>query len=89
VNILSELIASPPQSDNWIRCDERLPDIEESVLAFTTDYPDPMVVPARYCENSEQWFDVEYVDNCGDQGTLYKVTHWMPRPQPPTNQEEG
>jgi len=52
----------------WIKCSERLPDLNQTVLVYVRDYEISM---ARF----------ENVDP--NLLKLKKITHWMPIPTPP------
>ena len=73
------------QQMRWIPVEERLPEENVTVLAFNADPHAEKYVLARYravvhfgccwCQ-----FDQEYDSWCA---SCWKVTHWMPLPQPP------
>ena len=73
------------QVPRWIPVEERLPEENVTVLAFNADLHAEKYVLARYrtvvylgcywCQ-----FDQEYDSWCA---SCWKVTHWMPLPQPP------
>lgn len=73
------------QQMRWIPVEERLPEENVTVLAFNADPHAEKYVLARYrtvvylgcywCQ-----FDQEYNSWCA---SCWKVTHWMPLPQPP------
>lgn len=73
------------QVPRWIPVEERLPEENVTVLAFNADPHAEKYVLARYrtvvylgcywCQ-----FDQEYDSWCA---SCWKVTHWMPLPQPP------
>ena len=57
----------------WIKCDERLPEVDELILAASGR----AVIPAVYLEDGKFYLD--------DADTLIvsPVTHWQPLPQAP------
>ena len=79
------LIPEEAQQMRWIPVEERLPEENVTVLAFNADPHAEKYVLARYravvhfgccwCQ-----FDQEYDSWCA---SCWKVTHWMPLPQPP------
>lgn len=71
----------------WIRVEDELPRCGDPVIAACRDYRvdglPPAVVPARFNLDREEWFDVDNLDSDGDEVRLFRVTHWMPLPEPP------
>lgn len=73
------------QQMRWIPVEERLPEENVTVLAFNADPHAEKYVLARYravVHFGYCWcqFDQEYDSWCA---SCWKVTHWMPLPQPP------
>ncbi len=78
------------QQMRWIPVEERLPEENVTVLAFNADPHAEKYVLARYrtvvylgcywCQ-----FDQEYDSWCA---SCWKVTHWMPLPQPPKEEKK-
>ncbi len=73
---------TPPDAENWISVDERLPENEDDVLVFV-DYGgvQTKIEQAYYFEKDWYWLNDSYI--------VYKVTHWMPLPKPPINKQGG
>ena len=79
------LIPEEAQQMRWIPVEERLPEENVTVLAFNADPHAEKYVLARYravVHFGYCWcqFDQEYDSWCA---SCWKVTHWMPLPQPP------
>ena len=79
------LIPEEVQAVRWIPVEERLPEENVTVLAFNADPHAEKYVLARYrtiVYLGRYWcqFDQEYDSWCA---SCWKVTHWMPLPQPP------
>lgn len=79
------LIPEEVQQMRWIPVEERLPEENVTVLAFNVDPHAEKYVLARYrvvVHFGRCWcqFDQEYDSWCA---SCWKVTHWMPLPQPP------
>ena len=66
---------------NWISVKDRLPDNEQDVLAYLNDGEETRIAPCNYTNGV--WFDC--VMNCVV--VLRHVTHWMPLPEPPKEEE--
>lgn len=65
----------------WIKCSEKHPSIEEKVLVLIPVCGRFNIESAEYIGEGQflcAWFSTR-----GD-GCAYKVTHWMPRPPPPS-----
>ena len=68
---------------NWISVKDSLPEKDTPILCFYCD---------QYIEVMEYWYDDEQTDK----PTFFRppappvdnVTHWMPLPSPPKDQEE-
>ena len=65
--------------DQWVSVDDRLPDVEDPVLALCLR--DEVIVADYY--NHNEWHDLGN-DHFYLEGT---VTHWMPLPEPPKGVE--
>ena len=68
-----------PAAPRWVRCEERLPDVAEKVVAFA----EGQIITAWrtfFSEPIGKWDtnDAVFVDN---------ITHWMPLPEPPKEGE--
>ena len=72
--IADHLIANGVTVQKWIPVTERLPEKGKRVVAYKG-----YTFLAKIVGN--QWFDVEW--NC----YRYGVTHWMPLPEPPKDQQ--
>lgn len=75
---------------DWIPVEERLPEENVTVLAFNADPHAEKYVLARYravVHFGYCWcqFDQEYDSWCA---SCWKVTHWMPLPQPPKEEKK-
>ena len=62
----------------WIPVSERLPSKSESVLALSPEYMEYQIGWLAECE--EEQCGIVCV---GDGVELYRITHWMPLPEPP------
>lgn len=67
----------------WIKCSDRLPDIEQRVLAISEESSEEENMHVgwrekdRFHEKGWYWTHYDYLE-------WYRVTHWMPLPQEPT-----
>ena len=61
----------------WASVKDRLPEIGRTVLAWS-DY--------WHCSEIVRWTGVEWIQRM-DKETFWSVTHWMPLPEPPTEEE--
>ena len=73
------------QPNEWVSVEDRLPEENVTVLVFNADPHAEKYVLARYrvvVHFGRCWcqFDQEYDSWCA---SCWKVTHWMPLPQPP------
>jgi hypothetical protein len=66
----------------WIPVTERLPSNGELVLALSSEYTEYQVGMLAECE--EEQCGIVCV---GDGVELYRITHWMPMPEPPKGVE--
>lgn len=87
--VLVEHYIKVPEKPKWISVEERLPDAAqgmEGVLGFVNGYNGritftdaSLFVKYDYVENA--WWSEDYdIEGC-------KVTHWMPLPEPPKEEE--
>lgn len=63
----------------WIPCSERMPECEQEVLVYAVDMVGSTIDVDCISEYTQKW---RFFD-----GT-FKVTHWMPLPEPPEREEE-
>ena len=75
-----EKISKLPSVNNWIPCKDKLPEKDTDVLIcacrhVVTAYFDAVRNVFRLTEDDNLYYLQEY------------VTHWMPRPNPPENEE--
>ena len=73
------------RADGWISVDERLPEADfAAIYDVDSEYPSYIVmiegatVPTNLYFDGEDWSEEQ--DMCGEK---YRVTHWMPLPEPP------
>lgn len=82
-SILTKFALSlPPDAENWISVDERLPDYYSSVLAVSEG--EAKAVVHRVSDGDNQYYIIT-----GSDETFKKVTHWMQLPKPPINKQGG
>ena len=62
---------------NWINVEDRLPDMHQYVLIWTTDYDDEPIANLAHWNGEDEGFLVNGGHRDND------VTHWMPLPEPP------
>ena len=82
-------IAAP----RWVRCEERLPDVDEKVLVFAIGKLDGFIgdtVIALTSMSDTNWLNHHekvdkpyWLDPWQYFLTDYRITHWMPLPEPP------
>ena len=66
------------KSPHWISVKDRLPE-DGDMLAYSVIGDETRIVPVNYCDG--KWFDCmfnRYIDT---------VTHWIPTPKPPEEEE--
>lgn len=73
----------------WIRCSDRLPRQWHEVIVWPhpTEYCMTAEVVGTSASGNPVWVYGEYVTGFGHESTemTQKVTHWMEKPQAPTN----
>ena len=69
----AKLRASVPK---WISVNDRLPEDESDVLAYSRNGEEGRIYPANYAKGV--WFDCIFTSSAND-----TTTHWMPLPEPP------
>ena len=69
----AKLRASVPK---WISVNDRLPEDESDVLAYSRNGEEGRIYPANYAKGV--WFDCIFNTPATD-----TTTHWMPIPEPP------
>ena len=74
---------------DWIKVEDRLPEVGERVLAINTEEQKVCVFTAPVKGSwlydnkpSTRWFEYIEVNSCIH---FNRVTHWMPLPEPPKN----
>ncbi len=91
------------ETTEWIRCEDRLPDIEEEwediedvwVAGKHGDYGQYVTIGRRVVITADdggwEWWDSYNHSIEGEPVTLYGVTHWMPfvMPEPPEEERDG
>lgn len=65
----------------WVSVKDRLPENFQTVLMARTD---GTIYCHMYCENTQT--DGCWVDDYLNWFSVYDVTHWMPLPEPPTEE---
>ena len=75
-SVLDQFISSQ-QSNEWVKVEDRLPEIGKVIIAFSNN----IVFPAAY-ENNGFWWDTEeqYTKYIEERGP---ITRWRELPQPP------
>lgn len=68
--------------NDWISVKDRLPDIWESVLVFNIDLPEEILL--AHLSELGIW---HCSCNCFDGSSPDNVTHWMPLPEPPKEEQ--
>ena len=66
------------QVPRWIPVEERLPEDDEMYLVYTTE---------NTCAVYRYWGDGEWETEWGEDAS-HDITHWMPLPEPPKEEEE-
>lgn len=79
----------------WISVKDRLPEIDEAVLAYARGKNDPIYKIVIASMSDRNMFDYrlktkpywrepwQFFD------TMYEITHWMPLPEPPKDGDEN
>ena len=63
-------------TQEWISVNDRLPEDESDVLAYSRNGEEGRIYPANYAKGV--WFDCIFASSAND-----NTTHWMPIPEPP------
>ena len=63
-------------TQEWISVNDRLPEDESDVLAYSRNGEEGRIYPANYAKGV--WFDCIFASSAND-----TTTHWMPLPEPP------
>ena len=74
--IADHLIANGVTVQEWISVDDRLPEDDSDVLAYSRNGEECRIYPANYAKGV--WFDCIFTTPATD-----TTTHWMPLPHPP------
>ena len=74
--IADHLIANGVTVQEWISVDDRLPEDDSDVLAYSRNGEEGRIYPANYAKGV--WFDCIFTTPATD-----TTTHWMPLPEPP------
>ena len=64
----------------WVAVTERLPQINQHVLVVRTN---PNVVTTGYIHKYGHWVWSNLNGSTHKADHIYKITHWMPMPEPP------
>ena len=75
-DIADHLIANGVTVQEWISVEDRLPEDDSDVLAYSRNGEECRIYPANYAKGV--WFDCIFTTPATD-----TTTHWMPLPQPP------
>ena len=70
------LLANGVTVQEWISVEDRLPEDDSDVLAYSRNGEECRIYPANYAKGV--WFDCIFTTPATD-----TTTHWMPLPQPP------
>ena len=70
------LISNGVTVQEWISVDDRLPEDDSDVLAYSRNGEECRIYPANYAKGV--WFDCIFTTPATD-----TTTHWMPLPAPP------
>lgn len=65
---------------HWVAVSERLPEINQHVLVLRSS---PNVVTTGYIHKYGHWIWSNLNGSTHKADHIYKVTHWMPLPEPP------
>ena len=77
---------------DWIRCEDRLPELEQRVLVFAKCIidgftEDAIVAITSMTDVNPLWPSIKWEVHWRDPWQYfmsdYKITHWMPLPEPP------
>jgi hypothetical protein len=84
-----ELIDEQPtieaETDNgWISVDDRLPDKNQKILAFYKALGEENRIHNDLIATNWRKSNGDFIPTAG-----YKVTHWMPLPEPPKEDKDG
>ena len=74
--IADHLISNGVTVQEWISVDDRLPEDDSDVLAYSSIGEERRIYPA--CYSNGVWFDCVFNAPATD-----TTTHWMPLPKPP------
>ena len=81
-----EILIPPTKADEWIKCSERLPSEADHYLVALSDPEDVGWVTDKawtaFYNKGGEWDCCEAVEDG------QPVTHWMPLPQPPKQEDE-
>ena len=75
-DIADHLISNGVTVQEWISVNDRLPEDDSDVLAYSRNGEECRIYPANYAKGV--WFDCIFNTPATD-----TTTHWMPLPQPP------
>ena len=75
-DVADYLIAHGVTVQEWISVDDRLPEDDSDVLAYSRNGEEGRIYPANYAKGV--WFDCIFTTSATD-----TTTHWMPLPEPP------
>ena len=70
------LLSNGVTVQEWISVEDRLPEDDSDVLAYSRNGEECRIYPANYAKGV--WFDCIFTTPATD-----TTTHWMPLPQPP------
>lgn len=69
---------------DWISVDERMPEDNVMVLiVYLGTAGEPIVTAGRYCPTDDPDNIPNWRGDVGARDSFWKVTHWMPLPDPP------
>ena len=74
--IADHLTANGVTVPEWISVEDRLPEDESDVLAYSRNGEEGRIYPANYAKGV--WFDCIFASSANN-----TTTHWMPMPEPP------
>ena len=74
--LADHLIANGVMVQEWVPVDDRLPEDDSDVLAYSRIGEESRIYPA--CYSNGVWFDCVFNAPATD-----TTTHWMPMPNPP------